>query len=132
MWGIPERAIANERKYRTIQNSWGLGYVDCIPTDGSPKLAKYLSKYMSKAVQDYRLVGAKAYSRTRGLLSPASFNSEKIGSFSRALESIGLSHKVVDQLYFGKNVVVDKAPEAYGEFDTVWLGKCRYSRYYLD
>ena len=37
-----------ERTTRTIANLWGEGYVDVLKTDGSGRLAGYISKYITK------------------------------------------------------------------------------------
>lgn len=44
------RVISNgeERSTRTLAKLWGEGYVDATQTDGSPKLAYYISKYITK------------------------------------------------------------------------------------
>ena len=44
------RVISNgeERTQRTLARLWGEGYVDALKTDGSGKLAYYISKYINK------------------------------------------------------------------------------------
>ena len=37
-----------ERKDRVLANLWGEGYVDATKTDGSGRLASYISKYITK------------------------------------------------------------------------------------
>lgn len=41
-------AHGEERKTRVLAKLWGEGYVDAVQTDGSPKLAYYISKYIAK------------------------------------------------------------------------------------
>ncbi|OGD34093.1 hypothetical protein A2988_01245 [Candidatus Azambacteria bacterium RIFCSPLOWO2_01_FULL_46_25] len=41
-------SYGDERKLRTLAELWGEGYVDARKTDGSPRLASYLSKYITK------------------------------------------------------------------------------------
>lgn len=41
-------AYGTEREDRTLAKLWGAGYLDARKTDGSPKLAYYLSKYITK------------------------------------------------------------------------------------
>jgi len=53
---------------RKVQAQWAWGWVDIIATDGNPKIASYMAKYMQKAMRDPRLMGVKAYSSSRGLL----------------------------------------------------------------
>jgi hypothetical protein len=38
----------DERKYRTLAKLWGEGFVDATKTDGSRRLASYISKYITK------------------------------------------------------------------------------------
>jgi hypothetical protein len=38
----------DERKTRTLAKLWGEGYVDATKTDGSGRLAYYISKYITK------------------------------------------------------------------------------------
>lgn len=38
----------DERSTRTLAKLWGEGFVDATKTDGSPKLAYYISKYLTK------------------------------------------------------------------------------------
>lgn len=37
-----------ERQTRTIAKLWGEGFIDALQTDGSPRLASYISKYITK------------------------------------------------------------------------------------
>ena len=41
-------SYGDERKTRILANLWGEGFVDATKTDGSPKLAYYISKYITK------------------------------------------------------------------------------------
>lgn len=41
-------SIGDERKTRILAKLWGAGFVDARKTDGSPKLAYYISKYINK------------------------------------------------------------------------------------
>lgn len=41
-------AVGSERKKRILAKLWGEGFVDATKTDGSGKLAYYLSKYITK------------------------------------------------------------------------------------
>jgi len=108
VWGIPEEVILHERNTRHLQNLWGYGYVDCLPTDGSPKLSAYLAKYMSKAMQDVRLVGKRAYNASSNVLRPSHFKTAVVADYT--------------QMIWG----VDKEVLTTREFGTQWLGRCRY------
>jgi len=114
IWGFPDEIIATERKNRLIAEIWGQGYIDFIKTDGNIKLAYYFGKYMSKAVYNDRLNGQKAYVASRNVLRPLSLSNS-------------LAFGLIDDLWaVDKSVVpVEKI------YDTIWLGRCIYKRYYL-
>jgi len=120
-WGLPDGYVdeilteseaqfsaqdLKESNSRTLQNVWGYGYVDCFRTNGSPKLASYMSKYMFKTMHDERLMGKKAYVCSRNVLRPVSLQTAT--SASIALEQWG----------------VDKSLASVREYDTLWLGRC--------
>lgn len=70
IWGLPHGVAASERHTRVVASLWGQGFVDLRKTDGHPKIASYLSKYMAKAFADPRLAGKKAYVASRGIKRP--------------------------------------------------------------
>lgn len=107
-WGLPIEIIENERRNRTLQNIWSLGYVDCLPTDGSPKLAGYLAKYMSKSMSDDRIIGQKAYSCSRNVMRPVS-------------HSDFLGFTLPDEFWEGGDNVLTQRT-----FETKWMGSCNY------
>ena len=94
---------------RKIQHQWARGFLDCVPTDGSPKLATYMAKYMSKAMSDRRLYQSKSHVCSRNFLRPVS---TKISPFDNLLHYI----------------VGDNPPTKTKEYDSR-LGKCKYSVY---
>jgi len=114
VWGIPEYLIIHERDTRYIQNLWGYGYVDCVVTDGSPKLATYLAKYMQKAMYDERLLKKRAYYSSRNVSRPLQFSHALIATHSKEI--------------LGKNTVL--VTESI--FETEWLGQCHYTMLRLD
>jgi len=99
---------------RTIQNIWAHGFVDCLLSDGSPKLAGYLGKYMQKAMQDERLGGSKAFVCSRNIMRPLSYGSHSAAYY-------------VDQIFSPDRVVAQVR-----EFDTLWLGRCKYTSFLQD
>jgi len=129
-WGVPEKAIEDEapknvdvegvvsvkRGSRAIQHLWSYGYVDCLPTDGSPKLAFYVAKYMHKAVLDERIRGQKSYSCSRNVMRPMSVATKSGSSF--ALDAWGVKLSTAEPLH-----------EKF--FDTYWLGRGRYRSYLI-
>jgi len=129
VWGLPDEIICThkrgtshalcrnrgkcERTTRNIQRLWSAGYVDCIETDGHPKLAGYLAKYMSKAMSDIRLGGEKAYSASRNILRPMQVGSGAIDNEIKDLLGIGLND----------------TPTHVHKFQTAWLGQCTYQAF---
>jgi len=108
VWGLPQILIENERGNRYLQNLWALGYVDCVPTDGSPKLAGYLAKYMSKSMSDDRIAGQKAYVCSRNTLRPVSYAGHDISALPA-------------DFWGSQSVTISKRT-----FDTKWMGRATY------
>jgi len=48
IWGIPTWVVRGERDSRMVAGIWGRGFADLIQTDGDPRIASYMAKYMSK------------------------------------------------------------------------------------
>lgn len=117
VWGLPYDVADLERSTRRIQNIWGYGYVDIVATDGSPKLATYLTKYLFKALQDDRLRGKRAYFASRNLMRPVSLNTPT--AVDVACEATGIST--------GEATCVME--HTYG---TEWLGRADYKAYYMN
>jgi len=139
IWGLPEENICHGywRKYkgknvffctdwengtcecstRTLQRLWVRGLCDCIETDGSIKLAGYLSKYLSKAMRDDRFVresgytSQKAYHCSRNVLRPVRAASAEISDVF--LSALG----------------VTETPTHVHKFKTQWMGECTYQAY---
>lgn len=110
-WGLPVDIASRERKDRKIANLWAQGFVDIIDTDGSPKLATYMAKYMSKAMRDPKLWAHKSYFGSQNLLRP---------KVSRGFPEWWVN----DQYDLDKLL-----PDYESEFSTVWLGQAKYKRY---
>jgi len=104
-----------ERKLRTLSRFWPHGFLDIVETDGSPRLSTYLSKYMSKAMHDERLVGKRAYTSSGELLRPVSLN--RPAHIELAKDQWGM--------------VGDNLLHARREYDTLFLGRCVKSDYLL-
>jgi len=113
MGGRTTEADLRESVSRRVQNLWAYGFVDCIETDGSPKLAGYLAKYMRKAMLDYRLLGKRAYSSSHNVLRPVST------AFTAEFEDVS------DYYLRG----VDNVPLTDRKYSTYWLGEGRYRLY---
>jgi len=117
IWGLSDNIILDERNNRYIQNVWLHGFVDCIKTDGSGKLASYISKYMSKTMQDKRLLGKKAYLASGNLLRSVSFKTD-----------FALQHLAESQ---GLDLSTDKPLQDFKGM-TKWLGQGRYRLFKLN
>jgi hypothetical protein len=129
-WGLPAELIEHERPNwkreeeigqvdkiergtRFIQNCWAYGYIDCISTDNSEKLAGYLAKYMSKAMYDDRLLRKRAYYCSRNVCRP---DSSTFGPYVNFVNA---------QLEEKAKLISDH------DFETKWLGKANYKKYEL-
>lgn len=110
-WGLPDYLASRERQDRTVAKLWHKGFVDIKETDGSPKLASYMAKYMTKAMLDPRLWCQKAYFRSKNAFKP---------QVSKGVPEWWLNDE------FGLDV---KEPKYSSEFSTAWLGQCQYKVY---
>lgn len=99
-----------EKTTRYIQRLWQRGFVDCVSTDGSDRLGSYLAKYMSKAMQDDRLLRKKAYFTSHNILRPVSYASETLDSF-------------LDEVIHRSDLVYTR------EYESQWLGRSNYYKY---
>lgn len=123
VWGLPHgyvdeiiketgqkitTADLHETNSRQLQNIWGRGFVDSIRTDGSPKLAGYLGKYMHKTLSDIRLGGAKAYYASRNIMRPMQAAGDTVGMWLDEIVDTELStcqvlqNRVYDTQFFGR------------------------------
>jgi len=132
LWGLPEQSACSgyvkksrgksyfvetchpdkpcERYTRHLQHLWLRGFCDLIETDGSPKLAGYLAKYLQKGLLDKRLGCERSYSVSSNILRPLSISAP--GPFERDMR-----------------IGVDNPPVQVHEFQTQWLGRCVYQRF---
>jgi len=114
LFGVSHELAKSERSTRYLASLWTHGFVDVITTAGSPKLATYLAKYMSKALADSRLIGKRGYSASHNIMRPVSLNTPFQIAFAREDWGIG----GVDNSYDKRRI-----------YDTKWLGRCDYKRY---
>lgn len=106
-WGLPETVLLSERETREIAGIWGHGFVFLKETDGNDKLARYLTKYMSKAFVDPRLKNQKAYASSRNVLRPLVQTNVPVDYVLEDYRAVG--DPVVDRTFY-----------------TNWLGEGRY------
>ncbi len=111
IWGLNDEQVKKEPKLRYYQSLWQRGFVDCLSTDGSPKLAGYLGKYLSKALLDARLSGQRSYMASQSALRPVSLPFE--AAFEHAEEAFGIDLK-------------NDIPIKEMVFQHKWLGDCHY------
>jgi len=115
-WGLTKEVLENERNSRTLQRYWLRGFIDVMATDGSSRLARYLSKYMSKTLSDSRLCGQKSYCASRNVLRPLSVS---LGAFSLA----GVCEEITGYPLDDLDLISQK------DYDTQWLGRGQYKIY---
>jgi len=116
LWGLNEYA-SEESETRYFARLWLRGFCDAIITDGSPRLAGYFAKYMSKSMQDVRLNGKKAYFCGRNTLRPVSVSATKIAEFKLQVIEQEVIH--TGELTFERT------------FDSIWLGRCHYQKFHI-
>jgi len=116
MWGIPEYVQKNERTARYLQSIWLNGFADLVVTNGHRRLARYLSKYMSKSLLDSRICGKKAYFTSRNTLRPVPLGADVEFSEMVDLGFIIAPNESLDHDY----ALV---------FQTMFLGECTYRRF---
>lgn len=113
----PRKAVGT----RDIQACWSRGWLDVLGTDGSPKIASYMAKYMSKQMRDARLGGKKSYSASRNALRPVLLNTRaSVAEIERQWPEIRAVDSELD-LFESDRV-----------YSTEWLGRCRYRRLLID
>jgi len=117
-FNFPMHLHRSERSTRFIASLWTWGFVDLVLTDGSSKLATYLSKYMTKASQDTRLSGLKAYTTSRNIQRPFTIDTFKFPVvYDLAKTEAGVNNSV--------DPIVEHT------YHTSWLGEGNYKLYHL-
>jgi len=86
VWGIDEKTIATERKTRNLQRVWLRGYLDARPSDGHPRLATYMAKYLFKAMSDIRYGHQKAYTTSRNVVRPLLWKNDEATQYMELME----------------------------------------------
>jgi len=118
-WGLPnEEIVKSERRTRLVARLWSRGFVDVTLTDGDHKISGYLSKYMSKAFVDSRMLGMKAYICSQNIKRPI----------------VEKNPLILPMFYGGLLQMVDLSTALLlreKEYMTQWLGKGRFRLYEL-
>jgi len=115
LWGIEKTVVESERTTRMVAALWGKGFVDLIQTDGSAKLATYLSKYFVKMFMDIRLAGRKAYIASRNIKRPIVYKDALLSPFFYGVAGYPQLENAPVLTEF--------------EYETQWLGRCHYKKY---
>jgi hypothetical protein len=103
--------FGRERHERKFQKLWGYGFVDLIQTDGSPRVATYISKYIIKSVEDPFFSPIRLIRSTK--------------NFPNAIEIRGLNIDQLDRAYKFKKLI----PSFQSEFYTPFLGNIKKTFY---
>lgn len=99
--------------YKTeIAKVWKHGFIKIEKVDSIRKAASYVSKYLTKNLNDDRFCGQKAYSSSRGLKKPVEISDEKIAQ--EFINDLNEEYKVYEN-----------------EFDNEHCGKFKYKKYLL-
>jgi len=102
LFGVPETigdkvvgrnviSLGTERASRGLAKAWGIGFVDAKRTDGNPRLAYYLGKYLTKCGSD-PLLGRSRLVRY-------------IGSFPKPYTSTGAFAEELRRRYIGETTI---------------------------
>jgi len=106
-------SVGDERKTRVLAKLWGEGYVDATKTDGSGKLAYYISKYITKCGNEVM------------------FNAMRMIRISRGFpEEIKVCGKVAE--YLAQRYADTKVPKKVWRGDHMFLGKIEKKTYLGD
>jgi len=110
VWGLPQKAVEEERDTRLLQRYWARGYIDVRRAkDASHFIALYMAKYLSKSYTDERLCGRRAYTNSHNIVRPLSAGSNQMSSF-------------LDDIVPETSTVVETK-----EYDTMFFGTCNYT-----
>lgn len=115
-WGDSKKgkkyiSYGRERKDRLFQKLWRVGFVDVLKTDGSPRLATYISKYISKTADEPFLAPLRLIRTTQG--------------FPDALEIRSLNMEQLNRHY----KFLHLTPVFKSEFNTPFLGLIKKTFY---
>ena len=106
-------SIGRERGERKFQKLWGVGYVDLLQTDGSPRVATYVAKYVAKTVVEPFLAPLRLIRTTVG--------------FPNCIEIRELSIEQLDRAYKFKHLIPSFQSDSY----TPFLGNIKKTFYNL-
>ncbi len=96
-------SYGTERETRTLARLWGQGFVDAVKTDGSRRLATYISKYITKGAGQVMFNGMRLLRISHGF--PECF--ELSGVFAAQM-SQRYARRKPDQVWEGQSAFVGK------------------------
>lgn len=117
LWGLPANTVEEERRSRVVATLWGHGFVDLVNTDGSPKMATYMSKYATKNFMDIRFAGRRLYSASKNIVRPVVDRGAILAMYNG---------DVPGYPDLSTGVVVHES-----EYDTISMGRAIYKKYKL-
>jgi hypothetical protein len=103
----------SERKTRILASLWKEGFVDCKQTDGSPKLAYYLTKYIMKTGSNPIFSQIRLVRVSRGFPKEIIFKGDTAYFLAKAYEQ----KRIEDRLF---------------EFSNSFLGHIKKKLYFVD
>jgi len=103
-------SIGDERKTRVLSGLWGEGYVDATKTDGSRRLAYYISKYVTKCGSNVMFNAMRMIRVSKGIPRDTVIR----GEFAD---------------YLRQRYADEKIPERYWEGENMFLGKVSKTTY---
>lgn len=113
VWGLPKSTARTERHTRRIANLWRHGFCDVIQTDGSPKIAGYMGKYLTKNALN-NMSSKKTYFTSLNVLRPE-------------------VHSGIPYWYFEDEYSLCTAPLLrFSEYMTQWMGRGVFTRYLIE
>lgn len=118
LWGIPASVVEVERSTRLVARLWGQGFSDLVSTDGSHKMATYMSKYAGKHFADPRLNGHRCYIASKNIARPILDRGAVLGMYFNG-DIEGLPD-------LSTGVVLHES-----EYETHYLGRANYKKYKL-
>jgi len=107
-------SIGRERKERYFAKLWGYGFVDIKQTDGSPRLASYVAKYVAKGVVEPFLTPLRLIRTSKG--------------FPKELTIKELTLEQLDRSFKFSQI----KPDFYSEFYTPFFGNIKKTFYTID
>jgi hypothetical protein len=109
VYDLPPEASQCERKTRNLQRLFERGYIDTLlATYVSAGLAGYMSKYMGKALTDFKNEATRGFNCSRNIKKVRSAGSNSLSEYA--------------------DLIYPQGTTKTSEYDVPFLGKCRYKK----